>query len=60
MSRQIEKFVGVRGENGVDENLDIKLIKVSEVAPVDPQQVFKGVAATIVPPSLVQNADAND
>jgi hypothetical protein len=60
LARHVEKFVGIKGESAVDEQLDVKLIKVAEVAGVDPQQVFKSVAAEIIPPSLVQNAAAGD
>lgn len=58
LARNIEQFVGIKGETATDEDLDLKFIQVSEVAAVNPQHVFKSVAATIIPPSLAQNAAA--
>jgi hypothetical protein len=60
LARNIEQFVGIKGETAIDEDLDLKFIKVSEVAAVNPQHVFKSVAATIIPPSLAQNAGAGN
>ncbi len=58
LARNIEKFIGVRGETVLDEDLDLKFIKVAEISAVDPQQLFKTVAAEIFPPSLTRSADA--
>lgn len=58
LAKHLEKFVGIRGQTTTDEDLELKFIKVNEIAVVDPAQVFKSVAAELIPPSLVQNAGA--
>jgi hypothetical protein len=60
LSKHLERFIGVKGEVANDKELSLRFIKVSAVAAVDPSQLFKGVAADLIPPSLVQNADAAD
>ena len=35
-------------------------IQVNHVAGVDPAEVFKSVAAELIPPSMVQNAGVSD
>ena len=58
LARQLERFIGVKGETMSDKTHNLKFIKVSEMAAVDPQQLFKSVAAELIPPSLLQNAAA--
>ena len=59
LTRHLEQFVGVKGEQKNDADLKLKFIAVAEVAAVDARQLFKGVAAEIIPPSMLQNADAD-
>jgi hypothetical protein len=58
LARHLERFVGVKGESSRDEDLNLNFIRIAELVPVDPKDVFKSVAAEIIPPSLGQNADA--
>lgn len=60
LGKHLEKFVGVKGQTTTDEDLKLMFIKVTEIAVVDQAQVFKSVAAEMIPPSLVQNAGAAD
>jgi hypothetical protein len=50
------QFVGVKGELSTDPSLNLKVVNAVEAAQVDPNQVFRGVGATIVPPSLLPQA----
>ena len=47
------EFIGVKGDVTTDPTLGLKVVTASEVAEVDPNQLFRGVASQIVPPSLL-------
>ena len=50
------QFIGVKGAVSSDAGLNMKVIAPTEFAAVDPNQLYRGVAAQIVPPSLVPSA----
>jgi len=50
------QFVGVRGDVVTDQQLSLRMITPTETLPVDPDQLFKTIAAPIVPPSLAGKA----
>jgi uncharacterized protein YgiM (DUF1202 family) len=50
------KFIGVKGDLSTDPSLGLKVVTPSEVADVDPNQLFRGVGSQIVPPSLLPQA----
>jgi uncharacterized protein YgiM (DUF1202 family) len=61
------QFIGVKGQLNTDPNLSLKVVTPTESAVVDPNQLFRGVAAQLVPPSLIpagaaqpQQASATD
>jgi hypothetical protein len=58
--KNLERFIGVKGQTMDDKSLKLRFITVTESAVVDPAQVFKSVAAELIPPSLVQNAGAGE
>ncbi len=60
LARHLEKFIGVRGAKTDDKDLSMTFIQVNHVAGVDPAEVFKSVAAELIPPSMVQNAGVSD
>jgi uncharacterized protein YgiM (DUF1202 family) len=47
------QFIGVKGEVSTDPALGLKVVSATDVAPVDPNQLFRGVGSQIVPPSLL-------
>ena len=47
------EFIGVKGDVTTDPTLGLKVVTASDVAEVDPNQLFRGVGAQIVPPSLL-------
>jgi hypothetical protein len=47
------KFIGVKGQLSTDPALALKVIAPTDAAEVDPNQLFRGVAAQLVPPSLI-------
>lgn len=51
------KFVGVRGEVAKDQQLSVDVIEPSEMEPVDPARVMKGVSARIYPASAIRKAE---
>jgi uncharacterized protein YgiM (DUF1202 family) len=52
----IGQFIGVKGDLITEPQLNLKVVTATEFAPVDPNQVFRGVGAQIVPPSLLPQA----
>jgi uncharacterized protein YgiM (DUF1202 family) len=52
----LEKFVGVKGAVSTDPQLSLKVVTPTDVAEVDPNQLYRGVASQIVPPSLLPPA----
>lgn len=52
----VGQFVGVRGEVSADSQLGVDYIEPTEVQPVDPTRVLKGVSAKIYPPSIITGA----
>ena len=53
------QFIGVKGALTTDPALSLKVVTPTETAAVDPNQLFRGVAAQLVPPSLIpQQASA--
>ena len=46
----------MKGEVTTDPTLNLKVVSPTEWAQVDPNQVFRGVGAQIVPPSLLPQA----
>ena len=52
----IGQFIGVKGEVTTEAQLSMKVITPTEVAQVDQAQLFKSIAAQIVPPSLLPQA----
>jgi hypothetical protein len=49
------QFIGVRGELGSEPGLNLKVLTAAEWAQVDPNELYRGVAAQVVPPSLLPN-----
>ena len=49
----IGQFIGVKGDLSTDASLGLKVVTPSDVAQVDPNQLFRGVGSQIVPPSLL-------
>jgi uncharacterized protein YgiM (DUF1202 family) len=49
----IGQFIGVKGDVSTDPTLGLKVVTATDVAPVDPNEVFRGVGSQIVPPSLL-------
>ncbi len=49
----IGQFVGVKGDIATEASLNMKVISPSEWQQVDPNQLYRGVAAQIVPPSML-------
>jgi hypothetical protein len=47
------KFIGVRGPLTTDPTLSLKVVTPTDAAEVDPNEVFRKVAAQLVPPSLI-------
>jgi len=47
------QFVGVKGEVVTDPQLSMRLITPTEVEPVDQNELYKKVAAQVVPPSIL-------
>jgi hypothetical protein len=58
------QFIGVKGAVTPDATLNLKVVAPTEWATVDPNQLYRGVAAEIVPPSLLpqsaQQASASE
>ena len=52
----IGKFIGVKGDLSTDPSLGLKVVTPTEVADVDPNQLFRGIGSQIVPPSLLPQA----
>ena len=52
----IGQFIGVKGELTSDPALNLKVVMPQEWAEVDPNQLFRGVGAQVVPPSLLPQA----
>jgi uncharacterized protein YgiM (DUF1202 family) len=52
------KFIGVKGQLTTDPALSLKVVTPTDAAEVDPNQLFRGVASQLVPPSLVPTATA--
>jgi len=50
------QFIGVKGQVATDPQLSLKVVTPTDWSPVDPNQLYRGVAAQIVPPSLVPQA----
>jgi hypothetical protein len=50
------QFIGVKGELTSDPALNLRVVKPTEWSAVDPNTVFRGVGAQIVPPSLLPQA----
>jgi len=52
----IGQFIGVNGELSTDPSLGLKVVTPKDSAPVDPNQLFRGIGSQIVPPSLLPQA----
>jgi uncharacterized protein YgiM (DUF1202 family) len=52
----IGQFIGVKGDLSTNPQLGLKVVAPTEVAEVDPNQLFRGIGAQIVPPSLLPQA----
>jgi uncharacterized protein YgiM (DUF1202 family) len=52
----LDKFIGVKGAVATDPQLALKVVTPTDAAEVDPNQLYRQVAATIVPPSLLPPA----
>lgn len=50
------QFIGVKGELSTDPNLQLKVVTPTDYSPVDQNELYRKVAAQIVPPSLVPQA----
>jgi uncharacterized protein YgiM (DUF1202 family) len=50
------QFIGVRGQLASETGLNLKVLAATDFAKVDPNELYRGVAAQIVPPSLLPNA----
>ena len=55
----IGKFVGVKGEMTSESALSMRVIIATDAAEVDPNALYRTIAATIVPPSMLPKATAN-
>jgi uncharacterized protein YgiM (DUF1202 family) len=56
MGQSLGQFIGVKGELVTDPQMNLKTVQMTNFQPVDPNQLFRGVASQIVPPSLVPSA----
>ena len=54
----IGRFVAVKGDLANDPNLSLKVVNTPEITPIDPERVNRGITATIVPPSLVNQGNS--
>ena len=52
----IGQFIGVNGDLSTDPALGLKVVTATEHAQVDPNELFRGVGAQVVPPSLLPQA----
>ena len=50
------QFIGVTGQIANEPGLNLKVITATEFAKADPNELYRGIAAQIVPPSLLPNA----
>jgi len=48
----LNQFVGVKGDITTDEKLTVKVVTPTEISTVDQSQLFKTIAAEVIPPSL--------
>jgi hypothetical protein len=53
------QFVGVRGELGTDPQLSLKVITPTAVEQVNPSELYRTVAAQVVPPSMLPKAQGS-
>ena len=54
--QMLGQFIGVKGAISSDPGLNLKVVTPTEYSNVDPNQLYRGVAAQIVPPSLLPQA----
>jgi uncharacterized protein YgiM (DUF1202 family) len=54
----MEKFVGVKGQVTTDPALSLKVVAPTDIVEVDPNQLYRQIAAQIVPPSMIPQASA--
>jgi uncharacterized protein YgiM (DUF1202 family) len=54
----MEKFVGVKGQVTTDPALSLKVVAPTDIVEVDPNQLYRQIAAQIVPPSMIPQANA--
>jgi len=52
------QFIGVKGQLSTDPALSLKVVSPTETAVVDTNQLFRGVAAQLVPPSMIPQGAA--
>ena len=55
----LNQFIGVKGQLTTDPALSLKVVTPTETAAVDPNQLFRGVAAQLIPPSMVPRQAAS-
>src|SRR5205085_99165 len=49
----LNQFIGVKGDIATETSLSMKVVSPTDAEAVDPANVFKSVAAQVVPPSLL-------